>query len=63
MHVSSLRGWLAALALVAAAPAWAQPGAGAPAPLAKPVAPSADPAIAHEKYALPNGLEIGRAHV
>lgn len=58
MHVSNLRRWLIGVALVVATPAWAQPGAGAPAPVAKPVAPSADPAIAHEKYALPNGLEV-----
>ena len=56
MHVSNLRGWLVGLALVAAAPAWAQPGAGAVAPTAP--ARADVPALEHQKYVLPNGLEV-----
>ncbi len=56
MHVSNLRGWLVGLALVAAAPAWAQPGAGAVAPTAQ--ARGDVPALEHQKYVLPNGLEV-----
>lgn len=56
MHVSNLRGWLVGLALVVAAPAWAQPGAGAVAPTAQ--AQRDVPALEHQKYVLPNGLEV-----
>lgn len=58
MQAPTLRRWLVALAIaLAPAAAIAQP-AGAPAPSAKRPAPSADPRIPHEKYVLPNGLEV-----
>ena len=59
MHARTLRPALIGLALVFAAPALAQPTGGAPAPTARrPAPPSTDPVIAHEKYVLPNGLEV-----
>ena len=60
MHPRSLRGWLIGVALLAAAPAVAQPAT--PAPAARlappPAATTADPVIAHETYTLPNGLQV-----
>ncbi len=59
MHARTLRPALIGLALFVATPALAQPTSGAPAPQARRVAPpSTDPVIAHEKYVLPNGLEV-----
>ena len=60
MHARSLRPWLVGLALLSATPLAAQPAAPA-APVASrrlPAPVAADPVIAHEKYVLPNGLEV-----
>jgi len=60
MQAPSLRRGLIALTLVLAAPAVAFAQPAAPSADAKRMAPppSADPKIAHEKYVLPNGLEV-----
>ena len=63
MQARPLRRWLFALTVAltttAVTIAVAQPGAGAPVPVAKRrPAPPADPQIAHEKYVLANGLEV-----
>ncbi|MBK9036128.1 MAG: insulinase family protein [Myxococcales bacterium] len=55
MHARSLRPWLVGLALLCAAPLAAQP---APPAAKRAPPPATDPVIVHEKYVLPNGLEV-----